>query len=346
MRNSRHFERLRVLLLAVVCLMLAIESAVAQKDAPAKSADQAPRRERAKEQSPGHFVAFRLNHLTAHTAYETLENILERDAKMSVDQENNSLLVFGSEDVLKRVKEILKVLDVPSRNVKKANSNEELIRVFDVRDIQNTRGGMIEQSLRLILPNDDFALDMERGLMIARLTSEQAGHVESIVRVISDADKQQQTAPVTTKLRVVWLVGGLPEEVASETADAARLLPDVSLELANLGEKELRVAGQMLLNLTGEASRQFRAQGSVTLDSPATLSIDGHVHNKQRELVDLQIRIKASRDVPVANSGGRTTSELLSEIQTQISAPKGHAVVLGVTPFKSLTSVFVVELLP
>jgi hypothetical protein len=42
--------------------------------------------------------------------------------------------------------------------------------------------------------------------------------------------------------------------------------------------------------------------------------------------------------------GGRSAAQICN-LQTQITTPLGHAVVLGVTPTESMTSVFVVQVL-
>jgi hypothetical protein len=58
----------------------------------------------------------------------------------------------------------------------------------------------------------------------------------------------------------------------------------------------------------------------------------------------LQINIDATKQS--IDAKGAATATPVCRVATNITAPPGHSVVLGVTPSENLTSVFIVQLIP
>jgi len=105
--------------------------------------------------------------------------------------------------------------------------------------------------------------------------------------------------------------------------------------LARLGIEHPRLAGQILVNVNANA--QFRATGMAQLNATYPFSVTGRYTDKKQTPV-LEVSIRATQQMARG-------PEDMCNIQTEISAPPGHAVVLGVVPIGPVTSVFVVQVL-
>jgi hypothetical protein len=88
----------------------------------------------------------------------------------------------------------------------------------------------------------------------------------------------------------------------------------------------------MLVNVLPNS--QFRAEGTVAAVDQCRFLITGQfIDQKAQSGLEISLRAIAP-----------TNAELCS-IATSINAPLGHMVVLGVTPTRSLTSAFVVQVM-
>src|SRR4029077_6556385 len=108
--------------------------------------------------------------------------------------------------------------------------------------------------------------------------------------------------------------------------------------LGKLGIDRPRLVSQTMVN--GTVGTQFRAHGVAKLDGAACrLTVSGRLSVKG-DTPALEISLNASQ--PAARGTGETS---LCELRTEITAPIGHFVVLGMTPMDAMTSVFVVQVL-
>ena len=135
------------------------------------------------------------------------------------------------------------------------------------------------------------------------------------------------------QVRIVWLASGIAPDQASKPPED---LKEVVAELAKLGVEDPRLVSQAIV--TAQLGRQFRVEGSAGRDKPYQLLISGTVlGGGPGETSKLQVSIKATQPI-VTNQ--------ISRLDTEITAPLRHAVVLGMTPSGTGTSVFVVQILP
>jgi hypothetical protein len=150
----------------------------------------------------------------------------------------------------------------------------------------------------------------------------------------------KDSAPL--RLRVAWLATGMKnEKPAPPPAD----LDVVVAELAGVGIEAPQLVAQLLIN-SNEGDRPFQALGEAVLDDePCVIEVSGVVlathffgrtGDEQRKL---EIRIAVTR-----NDG--ESARRICNLETTISAPLGHSVVLGATPALDKTSVFVIQLMP
>ena len=172
-----------------------------------------------------------------------------------------------------------------------------------------------------------------------RIVASPATH-EKIAQVIKQIDQP----PQSKRVRVIWLVSGMKRDAPVPGAD----LKDVVAGLENMGVEDLRVAAHVMVRCLGNQSFQLGSQ-VLLADNPlqyCDLQIDGQFRERDGRPRGMRINIRANEEVrPVEQQGfgvKRVTRKTLAQLSTTISAPPGHAVVLGVSPIGKLTSVFVV----
>jgi hypothetical protein len=141
-------------------------------------------------------------------------------------------------------------------------------------------------------------------------------------------------------------------------------LKEVLPGLAKLGITEPRVAAQFLIR--AKPNNQFLATGSgriPQLAGPLSVTVSGALGDNG-EPPEMRMVIEVSRERGVNAKGFKAQKpteaeaapavtplqvEVLTHLETNISAPPGHLVVLGVTPMRgtirSMTSAFVVQVL-
>jgi hypothetical protein len=95
-----------------------------------------------------------------------------------------------------------------------------------------------------------------------------------------------------------------------------------------------RLAAQTIVNTL--ANTHFETLGLAKLDKTYTLHVEGTVVDNAGETPGLKIALHATREQGAP----------LCSLDTKITAPPGHSVVLGVTPNELMTSAFVVQVLP
>jgi hypothetical protein len=223
----------------------------------------------------------------------------------------------------------------------------------------------VEEALKAAIglnPTARLAVDRQRKTVILSADQLTIAKVEALLARLEDVQREQrepEAVPTELQVRIVWLVSGLkaPEDPELKSAAAPKPpddLKDVVAELAKLGIDKPRLAAQTVINTI--PNTQFTTQGSAVLDTPCQVSFTGMVSGK-KEAPALQIAIQATREIPQRAGGGGfqgggfqggrvgMSSAQICNLQTTITTPLGHAVVLGVTPTETMTSVFVVQVL-
>ena len=147
--------------------------------------------------------------------------------------------------------------------------------------------------------------------------------------------------PTACQVRVVWLIGPSPGGGTTPPAD----LKEVVDELAGIGIKDVRQVAHTVVNT--HVGGEFRLHCSPTLnDVPLPLTVSGNVTQREGTPI-LSIEILAERPVGTgAEEGTLGGVQPLVDLETEIAAPFGHFVVLGVAPVEVATSAFVVQIVP
>jgi hypothetical protein len=152
-------------------------------------------------------------------------------------------------------------------------------------------------------------------------------------------------------VRIVWLASGLAEDVGVEPAGD---LKEAVHELEGIGVRGLRQVGQAVVYAAPDG--QFQISCAPMLDDgPAEMTVDGSLGEKDG-VPRLRVQLSADQTIylvpkvagePTAKTAPRSIQRKnLVRLHTEIAAPPGHYVVLGVTPVGKTTSVFVVQVTP
>jgi len=273
------------------------------------------------------FHIIQLKHVKAEDAIGMLRQLFNKDtANLVSDARTNAILVSAPDEAIVGIREVLKKIDVDS------DAGPMPLQVVQLRSIEPDKA--LEEALGLIIKaggNANFAIDRPRKqvvisgdkptidaatALLARLDQGMPGQVEEDVQV-----------------RVVWLVNESKHDEGTQPIpdDLKEVIPSLS----KLGIAHPHLAAQTLVNVT--PNFQFQAKGIARLSGPCKFSVSGRYSTK-KEAPSLEITIWATSDVQKAEHE-------ICDLQTEISAPPGHLVVLGVTPTDTTTSVFVVQVI-
>lgn len=282
---------------------------------------------------------FPLKYADLEEAQAVLAEILaDKDARVAVEEGTRSMVVAASPEVLEKVAGLLKDLDVPP-----PSEPFQQIKVFTLVNVDPDSAAKVLSEL--LQPRGvRFAVDRRTKSLIAMGSHETLSVMDALLTRLDQTagEEPKKPAPLATfRVRVVWLASGLSRDDAPKPADD---LKEVVTELGKLGVGELREVGQAIVNTMPDGSG-FEISSSPTFDdSSAELRIAGELEEEDGT-PKLQIQISASERAE-RSSSARSPARRLVDLETTITAPCGHYVVLGVTPVGKATSVFVVQVAP
>lgn len=365
MRDCRHdshrSRRLGCLLPAVAAVLLAIGAAAQETEgqSPPPSLVGRPmsfmRRPVAETSQPADArvaTIIGVKYTNAAALAQTL-SILQISCRVAADDRTNTLIVDGFAGDVDTLRKLIAQLDVPQSAVKPAGfqiyklsnrpANDDMMRILST---MLGRGGAV------------IVTDQPRNLVLVSGNQEAQALTEMLLKALDTPlpAPPSQTAKSNMKVRIVWLMAGpktdsLPEAPAD--------LKDVVEELTGIGVPQPRMAAQFVIQTNTEEG--FEMSAPVVFLQPTRLEITGTYSDWPSDKPTLNLKIVAAKlgqEDPHAptdrTSGGggmgggmgATPREELWSIKTTMSAPVGHAVVLGVSPTGSTTSAFVVQVLP
>jgi Bacterial type II/III secretion system short domain len=268
---------------------------------------------------------------------------------VAADDRTNSLVVSAEPNDLATVQKLIASLEKEAAQRPPAHE----LRVFDLKHTEPDAA--MEQALRLIFgPGQagNFALDLQRRMVICSGDRTALDAAEALLTRLDDRSAQATGGGKAgeRRVRLVWLVdttgaeGGGPAQLRRPPDD----LNEVVAELAKLGISKVGLAAQTVANVT--EGQSFRIEGTTDLSGgPCYLQVSG-VLSQGQEKPTVRIELRATRETPAGKdpASGRVLrrGDPVCSLDTTVTAPPGHAVVLGVTPTAGLTSIFVVQVLP
>ena len=263
--------------------------------------------------------------------------LIEPVGKVTADVATRSLVVSATAELHDTVKEVIAQLDTKPRDT----GEEMIVQAYPLKHAKADKLGAAV--LPLLGPRGTLSRDMERNLLIIKDVS---NIQQTAARLIEILDVPSPAGAMTSRrVRVVWLVSlsGLKDK----EKPGRKLPPDlkeVEAELAKAGVEDLRVLAQFLATCVG--TEEFRTSGEV--EGPCRVSVEGQFVERSASAVALKIAITATqlRALDPQKPAGEHQYFEIATVDSTISAPPGHAVVLAmcpmVTPKGTLTSVFVV----
>lgn len=323
-------ERRRPALRGLACL-LALAAGCGLMLFPA-TADEPAKPARAEAPPPTEVQSFKLKYTAAAEMARLLRELVGDKAGASsvrfvADVDANAILVSAPAGDLARIKDVIRMVDVPRPDQEAAPLE---LKVYELRAVEPDKA--LEDALRLVFRpgvSGNFALDKTRKLVIISADRRTAQAAEALLVRLEDLPTGRPA--VDLQVRVVWLVNGGPQNTPPPPADLKEALPG----LVRFGIDQPRVAAQTVVSITPNA--EFRARGTAKLDTPCQFAVTGRLSDKKGPAA-LEISIRATQE------GGRASTDLCN-LETEISAPPGHLVVLGVTPTDGVSSAFVVQVL-
>jgi hypothetical protein len=311
----RKFGLAVCLLLGVAGSTLVVWPALAQQPNP--------------EAKPWELVVFGLKHANAAEVSRVLSDLYginSNDPRVStirvaVDPRANSVVVSAPSSRIDEIRALIARLEDSPLNA----ASQRHLRVFPLHFAEPDKA--LESALQLVMPeNGQFTIDrVRKQIIISTKDDAVLKQAEELLARLDQAPAMRSTDDV--QVRIVWLVQGRTEDFGPPPDD----IKDVVPALAKLGIEKPRLAAQTIVNAT--PSTQFSASGTVKLGESVQLSVTGQYVDRP-DAASLQITIHAR------NPGG-----VICDLSTNISAPMRHLVVLGVTPTRDMSSIFVVQVL-
>jgi hypothetical protein len=258
------------------------------------------------------------------------------DAHLVLDAKGRRIIAIGPRSVHERLKELIKLMDVAPPEPDESDQ----IKVFSLSNSDaNSMLGLIQS----IVGNTKVKIAVDP--IVNRLV---AAGPESKLKVIEallmrlDEKSNRGLRDKSYRVRIVWFA----QEPANDKAvNLDEDLLSVQDELSKLGVKSIHEVGQTAVNTIADG--RFQIGCSAPLGGGlAELKIKGMLAVQESMLPVLQIEISAEREeaANVADGGGTTKRSRLVDISTQIVAPLGHWVVLGVTPARENAMAFAVQI--
>jgi hypothetical protein len=289
---------------------------------------------------------FTVKHIPAGQVAQMLDLLypdkLGKDVRLVPDMRGsvNRLIVRAGPEQLALVRQLIQTVDAPSDE---PSSDQLQVRVYPLKHIKVDQA--LQQIMQIVTEQQEggFALDRQRNVVVVRAHE---GVQDTIGAMIQRLDQAPEPAArrADLRVRIVWLVSS---QTGEDGPDPPEDLKDVLAELAKIGFQKPRLAAQTIVNAASDTPVQ--AQGVAKLDQLYNLNVSGTIAATKDGHPELQLTLNAVPQASFVTVQGRpvqTNEGPLCKLDTKITIPLGHYVVLGMTPSKAMTSAFVVQVLP
>lgn len=270
---------------------------------------------------------YALKHAPAEYIAVKIINLIDlgHTARIAVDERTNQLIVVSDAAGHERVTQVIGLLDV--------EASEPETGALPQREYQLDPGEVSSFSELLFhVVGNGEGLNVSSG-SDGRITVQAPAAVLDEVSRLVELQNQPPDPVPSYRLRVVWLVSGKEADGFSPVPPDLREVADA---LANMGITDLRTASQVMVQNTG--SKEFYVQGQPNFsDTPVRLSVVGQFIDSTPGSTE-SLRLELSIEGPGQNGG----TESWARIVTDLNLPPGHPVVLGTSPTREITSVFIV----
>ncbi len=297
-----------------------------------------PKAAAAKPAPKSELCIYNLENTDADSVAETLSRILSgmddpftgRAVSLTTDKRLNALLVAAPPETQRQIEALLVKLDVPDQS-----DRAGAVGVYRFKYVEPT---MLMDVLSAVLESKDarVAMDDRNNAVILSGPPEAHQQMRTLLETLDvPTARDNANAAVPCRVRVVWLADGLGED---ESAEPSKDIKEVVDELATIGIEGLRQVGQVIIGAT--PGEEFQVDSMPTLgELPTEWQISGQLDERQGAAT-----LSVTLGVMLLSADGK--SQRMIGLETKISTPHGHYVVLGTTPVQGKTSVFVVQIVP
>jgi hypothetical protein len=326
----------------LVCACLAAATLAASEE-PAPPAAK-PKEDAAAAAPQRKTVLYKLNHaraeIVAKLLREKLSPLEAASTSFGTDERTNGVVVSAPDNVQRRVADLIAEIDV-------LDDGQEQIKVFH---LVNAEATLLAKTVAEVLNTDrlKIAVDPRTNSIVASGDPHALEVLEAILLRLDEDKGPTKSA----RVRIVWLASGLSADAGTEPAED---LKPVVADLAAVGVTGLRQVGQAVVNTLPDVPFQMRCLPMYE-KGPAEMQLEGTFQDQGgRPMMDIQVSARQIVAVPDprvcepvagdkdARVGVRINRQELVELHTQIEAPYGQYVVVGVTPVEKANSVFVVQ---
>jgi len=284
---------------------------------------------------------YRLEHVGANTVFQVARTVVP-EAQMAM-RGDGAVVVVAPPYVHERVAALLEALDVAFEP-----EEPDQLKVFRLihTDVKNAAKIISELSDRRRIK---VSTDPRTNSLVASGPARDLEVIEALLLRLDEGDARQRPAPgptTTFRVRVVWLATGLTDDDLPAPADD---LEQLLAELSKLGVSDPRQVAEIAVDTLPHGT--FKVRYRATFDrSPVDLDVSGQLDDRDGTF---RLAIQVSAEQATARPGqgddaaaGATERRGLVRLQTEVAAPHGHYVVLGVGPVGKTTSVFAVRVAP
>ena len=263
-------------------------------------------------------VVFHLRHVEVEEAAQLLGTIIQgmelSDVRVASDKRLNRLLLFAPKGERDRLRDVINAIDVAQPEPSKETRVFQFPMTSKFSDVQTLMNAVADTGAKVlrVQANGDTAT-----VEVVANSPDQLNKVEAM-----KAELQRPTPPVARMISIVWL----SNQIGKDIEEAPDKIQKVATALAKQGTKDLKVAANLSVSTVGKFKTNCKTANGVALSANGAFYSDSN-----------------SLDISIKVTEGPDQSEVL-DIDTELQAPLGHPVVLGLSPSSLGDSAFVVTI--
>jgi hypothetical protein len=292
---------------------------------------------------------YRIEHAESDYVARFLNEMLAgTPTRVVSDARNNSVHVEFVPELKAKIEGLIKQVDTPPE--------PETVCIYNVRYAPASSAAMMLQTV-MADQGMVFAVDAAGNRIVVKGNDALQAGVQKLLEqfdapTAAKPKGQSPTDATAVRVRAIWLANGPHTEGMSAPPDD---LSEVVAELAEIGVDVLRQVGQSIVNTTTDGQFELTCSPQLATESgneSINWAIKGtFVPNDGKGNVPrLKVELKALGTVGHGGAGaargifGRAPgAAVLASIQTDVTTPFGHHIVLCATPTGEMTSVFVIQ---
>jgi hypothetical protein len=260
---------------------------------------------------PGHLRVFRLENVTPQEVMQVLLPLIDQRMQIAPDPRLNQLLVQSDPETLDTVASLVEMLDVPAAGAEQKSQATRTVIQLRNRSVEDL-GSIVSLHLS---PQGRYELDLPTNSLIV---SDVPAVGDSLRELLVRLDAHPSSLDVE-----FFVVGSGGTEMLPEE------LSGVSAELGRMGLRQMGLLTRARVRTAEGAS--FEASGSF--GSAGNLEIKGSARAREQGGERLaEIHLTAEINVRVRLPDGDGVQNQSAELQSTLTIPMGHWMVVGMAP--------------